>query len=215
MTDFSTLLKKIANNEKLTPQELDELGNFGTNTQQNNAFTAGLQNGTSSLYVNTITGRSSEFDYPQSGLSVKVARTTAQTISTGGGGMADCQFTSVVYSDAPFFNPSENTKITIPRRGRYLVFARAYWAPSAAAGTRQLNVVKNGGAGIGILNGQQNDSGASRAVLCFAYGEVTFEKDEYLSNSLAQFTGSDLNCTDSYLTVRLLRAGDEETTIGS
>jgi hypothetical protein len=40
MASLSDLLKKIANNAKLTPQELDELGRFGTETQQRNAFVA-------------------------------------------------------------------------------------------------------------------------------------------------------------------------------
>jgi hypothetical protein len=41
MANFADLLKKIANNSRLTPQELDELGRFGTETQQRNSFVAG------------------------------------------------------------------------------------------------------------------------------------------------------------------------------
>lgn len=41
MANFSDLLKKIASNARLTPQELDELGRFGTETQQRNSFIAG------------------------------------------------------------------------------------------------------------------------------------------------------------------------------
>ena len=41
MANFKDLLLKIANNSRLTPQELDELGRFGTETQQRNSFIAG------------------------------------------------------------------------------------------------------------------------------------------------------------------------------
>lgn len=41
MADFKDLLLKIANNAKLTPQELEDLGRFGADTQQRNAFVAG------------------------------------------------------------------------------------------------------------------------------------------------------------------------------
>lgn len=41
MAEFAELLRKIANNEKLAPIEMDELGRFGTETQRRNAFLAG------------------------------------------------------------------------------------------------------------------------------------------------------------------------------
>ena len=44
MANFADLLKKIANNSRLTPQELDELGRFGTEIQQRNSFVAGNTN---------------------------------------------------------------------------------------------------------------------------------------------------------------------------
>ena len=40
MANFADLLKKIANNSRLTPQELDELGRFGTEIQNRNAQVA-------------------------------------------------------------------------------------------------------------------------------------------------------------------------------
>lgn len=51
MANFADLLKKIANNSKLTPRELDELGNFGAETQQRNAFVAGNTTPTSELKI--------------------------------------------------------------------------------------------------------------------------------------------------------------------
>jgi len=39
--DFNKLLLKIAKNEQLTPQELDDLSRYGTETQQRNSFLAG------------------------------------------------------------------------------------------------------------------------------------------------------------------------------
>lgn len=41
MADFKDLLLKIANNARLTPQELAELSRFGAETQQRNSFIAG------------------------------------------------------------------------------------------------------------------------------------------------------------------------------
>lgn len=51
MANFSDLLKKIANNSKLTPRELDELGNFGAETQQRNSFVAGNTTPTNELKI--------------------------------------------------------------------------------------------------------------------------------------------------------------------
>lgn len=44
MANFADLLKKIANNSRLTPQELDELGRFGEEIQQRNSQVAGIFN---------------------------------------------------------------------------------------------------------------------------------------------------------------------------
>ncbi len=41
MADLKDLLLKIANNARLTPSELDDLGRFGVETQQRNSFVAG------------------------------------------------------------------------------------------------------------------------------------------------------------------------------
>lgn len=42
MANFADLLKKMANNAPLTPQELDDLGRFGTEIQQRNSQVSGL-----------------------------------------------------------------------------------------------------------------------------------------------------------------------------
>lgn len=52
MANFKDLLLKIANNSRLTPQELDELGRFGTETQQRNSFVAGNTTPQNTLDVN-------------------------------------------------------------------------------------------------------------------------------------------------------------------
>lgn len=208
---LSDLFIKIANNARLTPQELAFLKQMGDTMQLNNTYVTSLQN---NAYIKSILINSSS-EFIQSELGAKVKVTTNQSVNTGGGGTIDSVFTNAVYDDSNFWNSGSPTRLTIPITGRYVVAARAYWEPSANAGTRQALIYKNGSSGIGVWNTQQNDSGASRAVLCFAYGEVTFTKNDYITLALSQFTGSALNCTDSYITIRLIRPSDSETSTGA
>ena len=50
--NLDVLLKKIAQNQSLTPQELDELGRFGVETQQRNSFIAGNTTPQNQLNIN-------------------------------------------------------------------------------------------------------------------------------------------------------------------
>ena len=54
MANFADLLKKIANNSRLTPQELDELGRFGTETQNRNSQVSGSTTSSVNLNVNEL-----------------------------------------------------------------------------------------------------------------------------------------------------------------
>lgn len=53
MASFKDLLLKIANNARLTPSELDDLGRFGTATEQRNAFVGGNTSAGGALNVPT------------------------------------------------------------------------------------------------------------------------------------------------------------------
>ena len=82
MADLKDLLLKIANNARLTPLELDELGRFGTETQQNNAFIAGLHNGRASLIVAKINaGKIILGGQSTSGAFLNTFRSSIQNIS--------------------------------------------------------------------------------------------------------------------------------------
>jgi len=52
MTTFADLLHKMADNARLTPQELDELKGYGTETQQRNSFVAGNTSADNTLAIN-------------------------------------------------------------------------------------------------------------------------------------------------------------------
>ena len=60
MANFADLLKKIANNSRLTPQELDELGRFGTETQQRNSQLSSFLGGTLPIDINANTIRANK-----------------------------------------------------------------------------------------------------------------------------------------------------------
>lgn len=72
MAEFSDLLKKIANNARLTPRELDDLARFGTETQQRNALFSGIINPQGGLIINNT------FDFIYSELLI--ASVTSKTI---------------------------------------------------------------------------------------------------------------------------------------
>ncbi len=138
MANFADLLKKIANNSRLTPQELDELGRFGTEMQLNNAFTSSIQNGTGSIKASSITANTAfiqNFSSVNNSAAEKSVTLTA-TQSMPNNSFAGMYGYSEITNDG--YSYSGGGGITVPENGLYAVSAYYQFDDSAAStGTRQ------------------------------------------------------------------------------
>lgn len=116
MAEFKDLLLKIAQNRQLTPLELDELGRFGTETQQRNAQIANTSGLYNNIDVDSITAKFGNFDVPPvrgisliGGVSLSVSLSTPTAIP----------FTTVLNksnTSSLVLDSSDNTKL-IPYPG--------------------------------------------------------------------------------------------------
>lgn len=118
--NIGDLLVKLASGTPLNPEEKQELRLFGSNTQLNNSFVAGLQNGGSSISVETLYSRSGVFDkQPTRAVVLQGARTVLQNTQTS------VQFNySDRYSNNCAFNldDTDNTKLNVLPGGQGKVF---------------------------------------------------------------------------------------------
>lgn len=124
MATFADLLKKIANNARLTPQELDELGRFGTEIQQTNSKVSGIFTNSNGINVNSVTTKELITDYMYS-IGCRVVTNTTQVITSGT--PTALQYHAKKYDDDSMFNPSVSEKIFINTSGRWLVTCDMAW----------------------------------------------------------------------------------------
>lgn len=68
---------------------------------------------------------------------------------------------------------TDNTKITIPYNGRWLVYAAAAIDAGTTAGYRSLRILADGATGISLAQGGQPDAGAALYLSCTYVGSLT------------------------------------------
>lgn len=194
MAEFKDLLLKIANNQQLSPFELDELGRFGTESQQRNSLVSKWEKENFTDKDPTLM----QLDFRTLGAKVRMDTDTA--IATGT--YTYFPWETVDYYDANMVNlASSNTKIFIPRTGRYVVgvnfsfeaITTSYWRVDIVVNkntTPQLSsVIQNHPYSFGTLNISED------ALLTIG---------DYIEARVLQTTGSDKNVLGANMYVRWL-----------
>jgi hypothetical protein len=187
MTTFADLLHKIANNARLTPQELDELKRFGTETQQRNAQVRGIFGSDGNPYFeNGITSNGEMYigGNVVSTSRARVVRNTDQVI--GSASLTNIQFESAEYADGVDFSATtDNTKLNIITTGTYRIFF-GYFLSGLGSGGGYSYVYKDGVAhypGVQILIGG----------ILSAYDERYLVAGEYLQLKIFAANGVTVN----------------------
>lgn len=193
MANFADLLKKLANQSRLTPQELDELGRFGTEIQSRNAQVADWER---QSFTNTDPTLR-QLDFRTLGAKVKTQNSTVIATNT----TTYFSWESVDYYDINMVNLTSNpTRITIPRTGRYFVginfafeaVATSYW---------QADIVVNRVSPT-LTSGIQNHPST--------FGAINISEDailtigDYVEARVYQNTGSNRNVYAGNMFVRWL-----------
>jgi hypothetical protein len=162
---------------------------------QTNAFLAAVYvaNGETTIANANITDKRCFVDHKP---SVRVWRSTTQTITTGATG-ADISFDTQRWDDGvgagafDMWDASDPTKLFARVAGRYWVYGNLSFETSALAGQRQSAIRKNGG----TLHMVNNDyPGAISSVPHLPLGvEIEMDVGDYVTLRAVQATGSDLD----------------------
>lgn len=134
MANFADLLKKIANNSRLTPQELDELGRFGTETQQKNSLVANW----------TDTTSNKEPVHTNKNVGIQVRKVSPQSLVNSTSTAIDWDTIDYQAGNNFYDANKSTTKLYIPETGYYLIIARGVFLSSATNNGRKIWVEING-----------------------------------------------------------------------
>lgn len=186
--ELADVFEKIANNARLTPHELDFLKSSMRQTQMNNNFLSGFQDGSSNIYVGNISARkitlgqeSSEgvFAY-YTGSQSNVASGVASSITNWAVRTGDTQ--NNFYSSSGY--------IYTPLPGRYRIAALAVFAANAT-GKRGLTIGWNGESASESFNAAPAPIGQSTV-----YGEVSHAfVNNQIEVTASQHSGGTLDIT--------------------
>lgn len=203
--EVKDLLLKIAKNENLSQVELDELGRFGTETQQRNALVSGVFKSQEILDVKNIKAVSVEADFVSS-LGCRVLRTTSQTIANASGVLIE--FGSEVYDDDSMVDlVANNNRVSINTSGRWLVIASCVYTDSGTD-LRSLQGVIYNASGSPVGSVATDYSAKYNSVLDMTY----LEKGWYIKFTVRQDSGSSKTISWATATLVLMRktdAGDD------
>lgn len=194
MANFADLLKKIANNARLTPQELDELGRFGTDTQQRNAQVSDWANQNFTSIDPTLR----QLDFRTLGAKVKMDTDTAIANNT----FTYFPWETVEYYDINMVDlTTNNTRITIPRTGRYTVGVN-FAVDLLASSAWRIDIVVNRNTTPVLASSTQS--------LSAVFNTLNFCEDallnvgDYVEARLLQASGSSKNVLGANMYVRWL-----------
>ena len=194
MSSFKDLLLKIANNARLTPQELDDLGRFGTETQQKNSLVSG--------WTDITTNK--EPIHSSKNVGVQARRVAAQAISDSTG--VAVIWDTIDYQDTNnFYNSSiSTTKLVIPEPGYYLIMARGVFTFSATNNGRKMWVAING---VNLdISTSFGDRQTGQNISTIVVTQPFLSKDDYVEVFASQISGGNLDfictCTISKISDR-------------
>ncbi len=196
------LLAKIGRQEPLTQEEQGRIRLWGNNVEINNAFVAGLQNGQSNIMAGEIR---SNIVYVKneviSGSSVKLLRTTSQSISPG---FDYIDWESFEYNSFPvdMVNLSvDPTKVYIPTSGRYVIGINVAFDP-ITSGYWRADIIRNGVTSPTLASGNANIPAGFCAI---NYPEDAYlDKGDYIQCRVGNLTAGALNVLGANIYLRWL-----------
>lgn len=202
MAEFKELLLKIAENKQLTPFELDELGRFGTETQQKNALISGIFQNAETLKIKNIKAVSIEADFISS-LGCRVLAKNSQSIINASG--VAVVFDTEIYDDDYMVNlSSDNDKIFINTSGRWLLAGISAWSDSSSTDIRTMGVTIYNADGTTAGN-----AGFGHSVRAQAFVDLLYlSKGQYLQFIVRQDSGSTKTLIQVKATLVLMRNTD-------
>lgn len=203
MANFADLLKKIATNARLTPQELDELGRFGTETQQRNALISGSFQNIETLNVKNIKAVSVEADYVSS-IGCRVATNSTQSVATFPATLT-VQYGVENYDDDMMVDLSvNNDRININTSGRYLLIGDGFWNSSSTA-VKYMAAVLYSSSDVSLGNIALSwELGSSNNIISMPH----LIKGQYIKMRGGQYTGGSIDLQYSRLSLTLMRKTD-------
>jgi len=205
MADLKDLLLKLANQSRLTPHELADLGRYGTEIQVNNAYVAGLKNGSSVINASRISGI---FDTPPFGVSVKVRNSNLSIPDSVGSPYTKIAYNQVVFDDQKFYDSSlSTTNVVAPVTGKYRVSIYAYWE-SGAGNVRATYIFKEPSS---LLVSDFVRMTGTHAITQYVEDDVNLVKGDIITARAYQDSGGALDLTIIKLIVSLIRESDAET----
>lgn len=145
MAQIGDILAKLGRGETLTPSEQQQIRLWGNNTEFNNAYIAGLQNGTSNIVASKIDANIIQIKNDiLSGYAIKAYRDTDQSVATSTNTFIEWE--ALEYSTFPptaIDLVSSPDKIYIPISGRYVVGVNVAMS-AIASGFWRIDITRNG-----------------------------------------------------------------------
>ena len=209
MAQIGDILAKLGRNETLNTAEQQQIRLWGNTQDHNSAFITGLQNGQSSLNVSSIRAINGDFEYPPSGLSVKVKRET-DTVVANSGTITYLDLEEEFYDDASMWDVSVPSKIFIKRKGKYQVIVNSLWG-NGGSGSYQhviVGIFTSADAQVAALNGYAPSDAAIQTINITS--EVTLETGSYLKVGVRQQSATTPTLYFVTITVRLVRPSDDD-----
>ena len=201
MAQIGDILAKLGRGETLNSSEQQQIRLWGNNTEFNNSFVTGLQNGQSNLSVSTIRAISGEFEYPHSGVGMRLIRNTDVTLTTAVEYVVS--FETKRYDDLNMWSLTDPTKVYFRRTGKYQVSLRAL--VSGGSSGDFMTYIKDTTSLLSTIS----VSSTSQHTL-FVSDEVNFVAGEVMTIGIKQTSGADKYLFYYILTVRLLKSSDED-----
>lgn len=192
------LFVKLADGTPLSQEEKQQLRLHGNQTQLNNSFVAGLQNGQSEINVSNakVSGNIYTGKDVVSGIAVRVRRSASQTIAATPT-LTTIAWNNEDYDDANMFSLSDNTKIIVPVSGRYNVTIGAFISgPSAAYSVSTYRGSTSYYPAFAFFMGGFNSS---------ATDEREYIKGEEITVKISNTSASTATLVAAYFTMRLVR----------
>jgi hypothetical protein len=194
------LLIKLGEGKALSQTELQELRLWGNQTQLNNSFVSGIQNGTGEINSSSVTTKilSTGKDIV-SGYAVRLKRTTSFNLPNGS---TNIEWNEEEYDDGDFYDANiSTTNIIVPRTGIYNVTFGAYIS-AVAANHHYVSTFRDGASYYPSIGSYL---GAGQNYILSASDERTYVKGEIVYLRASQMSGSTSSLITAYFTMRLIR----------
>jgi len=191
--ELSDIAEKIANNARLTPQELDFWKTSFRQIQLNTAYVSGLQAGNASVFAKTITA--DKFVSGQQSMMGFIANFSGGVTNlVSGGTVADGTIQSWSITSGDSLNSFTTSGIYIypPTPGLYRIIVNSEWASNSAGTQRKTTVAYDGSSQTKTVTPDANQKAYTTIVINDAFiTNITGTKGLYVLG--VQNSGSSLD----------------------